>query len=59
MTPYKTTFSCKNATSFSYIGAVVSPFAFKGEEEHEGDPTDIKTLLSLFAVSEGALVCLW
>lgn len=47
------------ATTFSYIGAVIAPFVFKGEEEHEGYPTGIKTLLSLFAVSEAVLLLLW
>ena len=55
----KKTVTSALATTFSYVGAVIAPFVFKGEEEHEGYPTGIITLLSLFAAAEGALIILW
>ena len=47
------------ASSFAYVGAIVSPHVFKGEEEAEGYPTGVKSLLILLAVGEGLFALLW
>jgi hypothetical protein len=47
------------ASSFAYIGAIVSPHVFEGEERAAGYPTGVKSLLILLAIGEGLFVLLW